>query len=1001
MYSWEKMIFQDDLNQTEERWREALDSHYKDAEYQELLQSRQSVVLAPGARKILNGRLFVAPPSGPLHLSSTKGQHGLSERSSLYQRKSILRTNDPETEESTLIPGSGTVDHNPIYEAYEGFRFPPAPKLPIPRNVRVEDFILPDMTVIDNCQRQSKQVNQSIILEECYAGLRFLEAMLKTFAMKTMELRTSIIEHADYLYNLTRPPADTEDAQYIETTIFTNFATLYEELQELLTEMNVFQATKIHEMIDTSSEIFEDNEPIYQLKDSLITRSNRLCDEVSLSTLAIEQLVDYANSLIRFPSKAIPMIEGFHTDWEELKLHYKKVSRNVLSQTFLCYMMKHGFPVCEAVYSYLQAEPEVGHNHSLIITNYQFSKGEFKQIMMFLRIQDQLFASEGMTYSIMAEMKELVISHSSFTDPDFHALVSSLHKFVNLKILNVSHNSVSYSGIASFATNVFDHSSRLSVLILDHNRINCDGAMLLGQVMKFMPLLRCLSLSFNPIGDKGCYGVLKYSLNHKRKKFLTLPKFQTRKGGKSGKSGNGDEEDKDYNDSSKNKHEEDDEEDEEEEEEDQLGGDRHAGRRRYPFRCYFQDYFERIIVPEDTQDDDSKNGGIGGGTNVLDFDWVNHDDEEFDMEVASEYSEQEDDKDIQESDEEDDDFDDDDFDEEDEGGGKSGKKPPVNTTTIATQKRAIREAERERRAEEKRFLSLSYKEKLEYGDPVLQAQRLRDEKLLQQLQQQSNAADVISKYPKLVQVLLKNRLKLIAIAMFQSLRLRGCSDLMAIRLAGCGLTENVLPTMATCLIDNQLVRDVSIAHNQEMLSSIAACKFVSDILELGNITALDLSNTGLREGGLMMIAKAMEKSRQLRRIDLSENRLGPTAANIVANLHKQFYADVIRIAPGHFKSAPFLHRDLFATSPSKNYGMDWDDDNDLNPIEALKRKKRRNRRAWLQNRGSMRRSGNQQSDESESDASSFVDNDIFDGDEDETAVDDDSVSAISKGMELL
>ena len=85
------MIFQDDLNQSEERWREALDSHYKDAEYQELLQNRQSIVIAPGAKKILNGRLFVAPPSGPLHLSSTKNQHTSMERSSLYQRKSIIR----------------------------------------------------------------------------------------------------------------------------------------------------------------------------------------------------------------------------------------------------------------------------------------------------------------------------------------------------------------------------------------------------------------------------------------------------------------------------------------------------------------------------------------------------------------------------------------------------------------------------------------------------------------------------------------------------------------------------------------------------------------------------------------------------------------------------------------------------------------------------------------------------------------------------------------------
>jgi hypothetical protein len=377
---------------------------------------------------------------------------------------------------------------------------------------------------------------------------------------------------------------------------------------------------------------------------------------------------------------------------------------------------------------------------------------------------------------------------------------------------------------------------------------------------------------------------------------------------------------------------------------------------------------------------------------------VNQNEEEFDMELASEYSEQEE-EDLEPHDS---DFDDeDDFDEEEQeataGGGAGGKKKMKKIS-----KAIIKAAKREHRQEEQHFLSLTYKEKLEYGDPILQAQRLREEKLYQQQLQQQTAMDIILKYPKLVQILLKVRLKLIAIAMFQSLRLRGCSDLMAIRVASCGLTERIVPTLAMCLMENTLIRDLTIAHNTEILSSIASCKYLSDILEHGNLTALDITNTGLREGGLMMIAKAMEKSKQLRRIDFSENRLGPTAANMVANLHKQYYADVIRITPGHFKSAP----DLFAASSvstgnPNNAFMDWNDDDELNPVEALKRRKRKNRRAWLAN--SMRRSkGNQQSDESESDASSFVDTDLFDGEEDnESTADDDSVSAISKGMELL
>jgi hypothetical protein len=104
-------------------------------------------------------------------------------------------------------------------------------------------------------------------------------------------------------------------------------------------------------------------------------------------------------------------------------------------------------------------------------------------------------------------------------------------------------------------------------------------------------------------------------------------------------------------------------------------------------------------------------------------------------------------------------------------------------------------------------------------------------------------------------------------------------------------------------------------------------------------------------------------STTLKELDLSNNRFGATGANVVANLCKEFYCDRITIGTGEAKSAPTLVRE-----DEENY----DSNHHHNKTVAYNSEYDFYGRYVEQEEG---------------DDSSFVDNDSFDGEEDDEGED--------------
>jgi hypothetical protein len=949
-------------------WREALNSHYQEAEYQELLQTKEATELAPGTRKILDGRLFVSSDNSVTH------------------------------------------EPSPLFDSFEGFRFPKVPRPAQLVDLRTSDYVLADHVSIDALQKQSTS-HSSILLEECYAGLRFLEAMLRTFANKTAELRHSLVEHTEYLATLSRPPQDQEDTEYIQNTIFNNLATLYDELQELFTEMNVFQATKIHEMIDTDTEAFDQAEPIYALKDSLIARSTKLADEVTLSIFAIEHLVSFTNSLIRFPLEDTPLIEACHTRWEEQQRHYKRLSRSALSETFLIHMVRQQLPVCEAMYSFLETCAKVfASDHSevalqLVVENYHFARNEFKQIVQFLKVQNLLCQNQkklsksttsnaiesAWNFSVLKSLRSVIIRHCSFSDQDCHALSVSLDSFESLSLLDLSHNRLSYSGIASLCTHWYENKDNsLTVLNLSHNRLDTECVSLLAQVLRFLPRLQSLSLSHNHIGDKGMHAILKGTLNPYRKKFLSIPKKSELS---SNRRHNKKLHDKDGFDNENDDEDNDDDDDDDDGDDDDQVESQLRHRPRYPSSCYWQDFFLRELERRHAEEEAA---AVASDGEVVNADWVNTDEEEFDMDLASNYSVDDEENTIYSDD------------------GEAIVEASVMETQLETAEEKDRERVRQRKRQalltlatplatdnEKRLAlrGFSFREKLILVDPSLSAFSIPEvtNKVAQAAHLRLALEQEVRRYPRFVQCMLRIRLKLVAISMFQRVRVRSVCELQALHVAHCGLSPNIMPTLVFTAMENSWLRELRLAENGTLLSTFPACKLMGELIEHSEIVDLDISHCGLREAGLMLLSPSMEKSLSLRSIDLSANQLGPTAANVIANLHKQFYSDVLQLGPSlRVKSAPSLQQDLQEK---------WDWDELVPPVNETKKDSKLRRKEKLHRRGRTSSDGESDSNESTEpdEDSTFVDRDLFDGDEeeDDSFFGDGDSEQLSKAMDLL
>ncbi|RYY81719.1 hypothetical protein EON63_14830, partial [archaeon] len=422
----------------------------------------------------------------------------------------------------------------PMYKVYPAIRFPPVVKAPLPSSLVPGRFLKDIAHELENMSRKSVKYDDTI------AGVKFLEAMLKTVFDKAQEIRESIIENGTFLYSLSKPVGE-GDVKNISTIVLENLALMKDDAVHLLEEVELFSVEKINEVLvlegcvereEKGGKGGADKAPLLQqLKTSLIERGTHLRHEIASSLLSLEQLTEYTQGLILYPPTPYVQVDGIQADFDKFNHVYKtKAKMNVHCLEFLAYMGSKGYDVCDGVYRYVANSG--GFGGRLWVNDFAFKKGELDRTLSYLHLQSVRSAKSSQTpththtHAIAHTIRDITLTHCNLTDSDMHSLVHHLHIFPNLHTLRLSHNNISYSGVISLCTYIFEHVISLHTLYLDHNRINKEGACILAQILDKIPTLTLLDISHNPIRDEGVYALLKHTLNIHRLAYSRLPRLE-------------------------------------------------------------------------------------------------------------------------------------------------------------------------------------------------------------------------------------------------------------------------------------------------------------------------------------------------------------------------------------------------------------------------------------------------------------------------------------------
>ena len=729
-------------------------------------------------------------------------------------------------------------------KVFDAIRFPPVPIVPIPEEIYKRDYEQDFELRSSFCKHSSED-------DESMAALDFMENMLLTVVEKAVDIRSSIIENGNYIYSLSRTPTS-EEIEYMKTIIMENLITLHEESMTLITEIDAFQADNIDDML--YSESVTNNIIIQKLKISLQERANYIKNAIVESTLIIDGLSHYSNSIICLPAEKICKLDGIYIDWSIPHKLEDNIHSSNRSLNYADFMRSYGFPICGQIYCYLQST--ISHANILAITDYSFKIGELKCILNFFDIQAEksLNRLAGIDFiSVYQSIHTLVMNNCHLSDQDCHLLTTKLYQFTNLSTLNLSNNCITYSGVASIASVLFEYGSNLRCIRLDNNLIRSDGALFIAQVLHKLPYLEILSLSGNPIRDKGLYFLLKYSLNPLRSTTRKLYKPHNRWTASVDGSNLNDEEGSDDEEDTVNTMGEssnsivDDIKVE-------LTPQQRFLKQKIQRQCYYDDYFyNHYSIPGITErvEKDKSDEKAYNIAQIEKAQWFNREEDEFYLDGKSEYSDTEDEEDATPD------------------LTRLGLSVPLRgsaASVTASVSTLPTEAELGA-ATAKRYKA--------YG-----------------------------KCTKLIQWMMKIRVKLVAVNAFTRM-LRTGGVLTSLSVARCKLTSDIVPTIVQALIDNKNILSLDVSYNPELLGTVSACQVMGTLLEKGGLVNVLLNNCGINDRGFMELTRGASCSRSVRTLELSNNKIGPTGANWTATANKVFFLDALSISGGYHASAPF------------------------------------------------------------------------------------------------
>lgn len=409
---------------------------------------------------------------------------------------------------------------------FDSIRFPPLVKKGLPALLQLDEFKIPPSLVPYDAKRASLRSNDSI------AGLDFLEAMYQTLSEKAIDSRSSLLEQGTYIYSLPNPP-DAEDSEYVRNTIMDNLLLLRDESVYLIKEMAIFHSDKINDMVHEDSVAAKD--AIVVRKAKLLDYASLLKTEIAESAIVVDHLIQYANSLINYPTHAICPLDGVFIDWTKMAKMQHQSYMSTKAANYVAHMHRNGLPVCDSVFAFLQSSQKCA--NILSFRKYTFELGELKEIFRFFRFQhekivrkhegDNNINTPRTISSILETIKEMNFVECDVGNKDCHLIADMLPDMPSLEIVNLSRNRIGDQGVASLCIKLWESKSRLRVLNLNNNEITAEGMSIISEALPRLQLLDYLSLNNNPIGNIGVYHVLKSLMNPFRKAYISLPSIST------------------------------------------------------------------------------------------------------------------------------------------------------------------------------------------------------------------------------------------------------------------------------------------------------------------------------------------------------------------------------------------------------------------------------------------------------------------------------------------
>eukprot|EP01038_Epipyxis_sp_PR26KG_P011580 gene11580-15508_t len=819
----------------------------------------------------------------------------------------------------------------------DAIRFPPHIPLPILPPLTPSDYEIPPLELSKNDKN-----HLSINSKDSLAGLEFLEAMFLTILEKSINIRQSIIEHHQYIvshgqkkenqvlfnnkkseieinnnsynnkYNLKNsisnnknnnynnvsirlyPITDVEEINYFKSVILDNLISLKDESLLLMKEMIIFNNEQINDILHENHQTGK--VIINERKQIIITVSKLLKAEIVESLLHIDSLSHIASSLINYPTQPYCPIDGITIDWvehDQLVDKYESILSN-RTKNYIFYMRFHQQPVCGHVVSYLQATLQnnktksnqnnnnlttkdyKGYNSIFKIENYKFDNLELKYLFSFLILQHK----NSIQSSLLG---------STSTNNSLNKLTLNISVIKGIRQLILSNCSFTDEN-CSILANYLPEFDSLQTLILSYNLITTSGISSLAASLfnyvnittKLVGFPLCyLNLDHNNIDEDGASLLSELLVKLPYLESLSLSHNPIK----------------------------------------DIG-------LYYLLKVILNKHrkvYDTLLSPDSFNYDDY-NISSNNDNNEKKFFEFNDDDNDilFDSELLPNIT---------------------------SNGVKRRKsfihsynphsyfynyftvKHFVHLKILETNRLLIKK-------EKDDWLNQSDDEfemdaKSDYSienDENSRVDHLNQlDAPLKQVHDITESYIITSqsrkKYLKLIQLILRVRLKLIAYNAFLRLYRRSGHILSTVNIANCDLTSQSMPIIQQVLLDNAHISCVDLSENPKLFSNftnfdnsisysaVTSYKYLHDLLsKTTSLTTIKLNSCGINDYGIMMICKGILHSSQcsIENLEVSHNIISATGMTWLNSLcSKQYFIDSFKISTtGYHRQAPFFKRGI-------------------------------------------------------------------------------------------